>query len=67
MIVNTLESWGVGEGQTCMSKPVDPSLRHRLGAFDRSDVVRFSIVVPSQDLGNIDGCTVLDKEPPPFG
>jgi hypothetical protein len=50
-----------------MVEPVGPSFRIRLRSFDRTDVMRFSIVVPRYDLSQCDRVTVLNQQFPPFG
>lgn len=46
-----------------MVEAIDPRLTVRLGAFDRADIVRFAVVIPADDLYNVnlisDGNEVL--------
>lgn len=39
--------------RTSMVESVHPGLTIRLRTFDRADIMRFSIVVPSQDLDDV--------------
>lgn len=47
-----------------MIKSIDPSLRIGLGTFDGTDVVRFTIIVPGNDLCKVDGAAMLDDHFP---
>jgi len=50
--------------QSRMIVPIHPSLRVRLSSFDRSDVRRLSVVVPSQGLDQIELVPVGDESFP---
>lgn len=49
---------------TIMSKAIYPSLRVWLITLDRSDVVRFAIVVPGEKFDNINIFTIINDRLP---
>lgn len=53
--------------RTCMVKPVDPLLRHRLHAFDGPNVVGLAIVVPCVDFDKVHHGSVPDRAFPALG
>ncbi len=50
-----------------MVHPVGPGFTVRLSAFDRPDVMRFAIVVPSVDFDNVELVTRVNKRLPSPG
>lgn len=65
-----LERRGVvlGEGKhRFMVEPIDPCLRVGLGALDGTNVVRLAVVVPRDDLNDIDGIAVGNQCLPTLG